>query len=446
MAREPVGDLDRPRRVDARVRAAAAEGQGDARPALSLADLHLPRRRHPGPQGAGHDRQDLGAGARRPQGARRPPLRPGDRRRAGDRARGRLPADAAHLRQHRPGRADPPAGRDARPLHPRPQADRRSRSSRCPRRCRSTRPPRSSASSPPRSGSGSTGSSATGSTRSASTRPRSSGSPPRRRGRRPAARAACRAALTESRRARAQREQLARLEESCEAPVTTLPFLFAPELGVERDRDARRAGGRADGRRSPSCSRASGSASAPARAGSARRRPSAAIAAGMAARGKQVAVLTIDPAKRLADSLGLPELGNTERRVDPALFAAAGDRDRRRRAVGDDARRQGDLRRGRARARARRGDPRPDPLQPHLPAALDGARRLAGVHGDGEAVRDPRRGPLRPARPRHPADPQRARLPRRPEAADAVHRGPGAAGVHEADRVRDAGLRPRAPR
>ncbi len=51
---------------------------------------------------------------------------------------------------------------------------------------------------------------------------------------------------------------------------------------------------------------------------------SAAIAAGMAARGLRVAVLTIDPAKRLADSLGLPELGNTERRVDPALFADAG--------------------------------------------------------------------------------------------------------------------------
>ena len=50
----------------------------------------------------------------------------------------------------------------------------------------------------------------------------------------------------------------------------------------------------------------------------------AAIAAGMAARGKRVAVLTIDPAKRLADSLGLPELGNAERQVDPALFADAG--------------------------------------------------------------------------------------------------------------------------
>ncbi|MGC1852784.1 MAG: ArsA-related P-loop ATPase [Solirubrobacterales bacterium] len=51
---------------------------------------------------------------------------------------------------------------------------------------------------------------------------------------------------------------------------------------------------------------------------------SAAIAAGMAARGLKVCVLTIDPAKRLADSLGLRELGNEARRVDPALFEAHG--------------------------------------------------------------------------------------------------------------------------
>jgi anion-transporting ArsA/GET3 family ATPase len=43
---------------------------------------------------------------------------------------------------------------------------------------------------------------------------------------------------------------------------------------------------------------------------------SAAIALGMAAEGKKAAVLTIDPAKRLANSLGLPELGNEERRVE----------------------------------------------------------------------------------------------------------------------------------
>ncbi len=43
---------------------------------------------------------------------------------------------------------------------------------------------------------------------------------------------------------------------------------------------------------------------------------SAAIAAGAAVRGKKAVVLTIDPAKRLANSLGLPELGNEERRVE----------------------------------------------------------------------------------------------------------------------------------
>jgi anion-transporting ArsA/GET3 family ATPase len=46
---------------------------------------------------------------------------------------------------------------------------------------------------------------------------------------------------------------------------------------------------------------------------------SAAIALGMAARGKKVAVLTIDPARRLANALGLSELGNEERRVKADL-------------------------------------------------------------------------------------------------------------------------------
>jgi anion-transporting ArsA/GET3 family ATPase len=51
---------------------------------------------------------------------------------------------------------------------------------------------------------------------------------------------------------------------------------------------------------------------------------SAAIASGMAARGLKVCVLTIDPAKRLADSLGLEEVGNEARQVDPALFEGQG--------------------------------------------------------------------------------------------------------------------------
>jgi anion-transporting ArsA/GET3 family ATPase len=44
---------------------------------------------------------------------------------------------------------------------------------------------------------------------------------------------------------------------------------------------------------------------------------SATIAVGMAARGARVAVVTIDPARRLANALGLEELANEPRRVDP---------------------------------------------------------------------------------------------------------------------------------
>jgi len=47
---------------------------------------------------------------------------------------------------------------------------------------------------------------------------------------------------------------------------------------------------------------------------------SAAIALGMAARGLKVAVVTIDPARRLANALGLDELENTPRRVEPERF------------------------------------------------------------------------------------------------------------------------------
>jgi anion-transporting ArsA/GET3 family ATPase len=50
----------------------------------------------------------------------------------------------------------------------------------------------------------------------------------------PPARAACRAAITEGRRARDHRWQLGRLEGICDAPVTPLPYLFQPELGVDQ--------------------------------------------------------------------------------------------------------------------------------------------------------------------------------------------------------------------
>ena len=49
---------------------------------------------------------------------------------------------------------------------------------------------------------------------------------------------------------------------------------------------------------------------------------SAAIALGMAAAGAKVAVVTIDPAKRLANALGLEQLENEPRRVEPERLAA----------------------------------------------------------------------------------------------------------------------------
>src|SRR5206468_10310546 len=51
---------------------------------------------------------------------------------------------------------------------------------------------------------------------------------------------------------------------------------------------------------------------------------SAALALGLAARGQKVAVVTIDPAKRLASALGLSELSGEPRRMEPAMLAAQG--------------------------------------------------------------------------------------------------------------------------
>src|SRR5437764_4216513 len=51
---------------------------------------------------------------------------------------------------------------------------------------------------------------------------------------------------------------------------------------------------------------------------------SAAIALGMAAEGARVAVVTIDPAKRLASALGLSELQNEPSRVESDRLASSG--------------------------------------------------------------------------------------------------------------------------
>jgi anion-transporting ArsA/GET3 family ATPase len=50
----------------------------------------------------------------------------------------------------------------------------------------------------------------------------------------------------------------------------------------------------------------------------------AALALGLAQRGQRVAVVTIDPARRLASALGIDELDNEPRRIDPVLLAAHG--------------------------------------------------------------------------------------------------------------------------
>jgi anion-transporting ArsA/GET3 family ATPase len=51
---------------------------------------------------------------------------------------------------------------------------------------------------------------------------------------------------------------------------------------------------------------------------------SAALALGLAARGQKVAVVTIDPAARLAAALGLQQLSGEPRRIEPAMLAEQG--------------------------------------------------------------------------------------------------------------------------
>ena len=228
-----MGDLDRPRRGDPRVPPDPAQGPRDARPPVPLEDLQLPRRRHAGAEGAGDDRQDLGAHARPAQGQGRAQLRPRDRRRPGHRPRRRLPADAAHVRQRRARRADRVAGRDARPLPHRPPPHRR----------RDRRPPRGDAGERDRDaragphgggrGHASTGSSATGSTRTGSPRPTSGRSRTRSRPPRTARDPRC---GPPSRSGAAPSPSASSSPGSRSSPrrrSSTMPFVFEPELRTE---------------------------------------------------------------------------------------------------------------------------------------------------------------------------------------------------------------------
>ena len=135
-------------------------------------------------------------------------------------------------------------------------------------------------------------------------------------------RAAARAALSEHGRARSQRAQLARLRRRVETPGQDPPLPL-------RARPRRRGGARAvaEAQLMPAVDQLLEGKDICICAGSGgvgKTTTSASIAVGMAARGLKVCVLTIDPAKRLADSLGMKELGNEAERVDPALFESQG--------------------------------------------------------------------------------------------------------------------------
>ena len=131
----------------------------------------------------------------------------------------------------------------------------------------------------------------------------------------------------------------------------------------------------------------------------------AAIGLQLARSGVRVVVITIDPAKRLADALGLAAgLSNTPARLDVGiqdggeLWACMLDTD-------------GHLRRPRARRGRHPRAGRRDPRQPLLPQHRRWPVGHRGVHGGGEAPPAARRRPLRRDRRRHAAEPPRTRLP-----------------------------------
>ena len=103
-------------------------------------------------------------------------------------------------------------------------------------------------------------------------------------------------------------------------PQIQLPFVFTPDIGRPRS-TCSPTRSRAGSRRCEQPSRrlvdgAAASSSAAAAAASARRRPRRCIALEGARRGRNACVVTIDPAKRLADALGLEQLSDTPSEID----------------------------------------------------------------------------------------------------------------------------------
>ena len=169
----------------------------------------------------------------------------------------------------------------------------------------------------------------------------------------------------------------------------------------------------------------------------------AAIAMGAAADGAKVAVVTIDPARRLANSLGLDELGNEPQRIDAERFAEHGIEMRGELwALMLDAKRTFDELIEQLAPDARtRDEVLANRIYEQLSNAVAGSQEFTAIAKlyDLDAS-----GELRPARARHAAVAQRARLPRRARAPHRLLPGPRDQGVPAPGRARRAASSARA--
>ena len=169
---------------------------------------------------------------------------------------------------------------------------------------------------------------------------------------------------------------------------------------------------------------------------------SAALAMGLAAAGAKVAVVTIDPAKRLADSLGLEDLDNEPRLVDPSRFKGHGiEMQGELWAMMLDAKRTFDELIDRlAPDEKARDEILANRIYQELSSAVAGSQEFTAIAKLYELDRSRR---VRRPRARHAAVAQRAGLPRRARPADRLPRGPRAQGLPRADRDRGEGHGPR---
>ena len=145
----------------------------------------------------------------------------------------------------------------------------------------------------------------------------------------------------------------------------------------------------------------------------------AAMALRAAEYGRKVVVLTIDPARRLAQALGVKDLGNSPQRVplDPEVPGEL-------HAMMLDMRRTFDEM---VLEHSEPGRARSDSGEPVLSDRGHVAGGHAGVHGDGEAGPAAGPGQVGSGGGRHPAVAQRAGLPGRPQTAGQLHGRPAVA-------------------